>query len=429
MFFNSGIFIVSFLGFFGLYHARQWKQNTRVFLVLVASLLFYFVSDSGYLPLLAAVIIIHFLAGKVVPESRRAILLLIIVLDVSILIYFKFIRRELHLPLGLSFYIFQCLAWLIDIRSERIKPDQNLLEFAGSVAYFPHLPAGPIINTKNLKETFSAIVSWDDCKAGILFFSLGVAKKTIADLLAPITETYLSSGSLTYLEACTGSIAGLARIYGDFSGYTDMAWGLSLLLGFRLPVNFFRPFYAQSVTSYYSERWHISLARWIREYLFIPLSIRLLRKEIPVELGILLSFLIMSLWHGSDTTFIFWGLYVALLIIMEERMKLRTGRVGIIRTNLLVMLGLILFYSKDLGTAGKTFQSLILLKGHPGSHGFIEFILTCVGFGTLIVLSLIDEKSLPKISPSKLFWPIVTALALLGFLLGSGHRSFIYFDF
>lgn len=391
--------------------------------------MFYAASDYYYLPLLAGVIATHFYAGKFNPQYRRRVIQGVILMDVLVLAYFKFVQEDIHLPLGLSFYIFQCLSWLFDILNGRAKPDMSAVEFAGSVTYFPHLPAGPILRTNDLRSTFQAEITWVDCKAGILFFTLGLFKKTIADLLAPLTEANLFNGTQSSLEAWTGGIAGLARLYGDFSGYTDMAWGISLLLGFRLPVNFFRPFSSTSITNYYSERWHITLGRWIREYLFVPISLKLLRKGIPVEIGILISFLIMSLWHGSSTTFILWGFYIGMLIIIEDRMKFRTGSIGIIRTNILVMIGLIIFYSSNVGTALSTIQSLVSFQGNVSHNLLVELALTTSAFIILIGLSFIDHKSLPRILHSILFWPLVYAFALISFVLGTGSRSFIYFDF
>jgi alginate O-acetyltransferase complex protein AlgI len=429
MFFNSSLFIICFLSFFGIYHSREWQKNTRIFLVLVASLLFYALCDYYYLPLLLGVIAIHFYAGNYKRQHRLLVFCSVILLDILILAYFKFIKEDIKYPLGLSFYIFQCLSWLFDIRSGRTKPDLSAIEFASSVTYFPHLPAGPILKNDTLRNTFQSLISWEDCKSGILYFSLGITKKTVADLLAPVTDAYLLNGAENWLEAWTGGIAGLARIYGDFSGYTDMAMGISILLGFRLPINFYRPFTATTVTNYFSERWHITLAQWIREYLFLPISLRFSRMGIPVEIGVLVSFLIMSLWHGSNFTFLVWGLYIGILIIIEDRVKFKAGYIGIIRTNLLVMLGLVIFYSSSLKSSFTTFQAFFVFEEITSRSIQTEFIMTLLGFMSLILISFLDHNNLPKISRSKFYWLLTFAFFLFSFLLGTSNRSFIYFDF
>ena len=373
-----------------------------------------------YLPLLLGVMFIHFTFRN---------LTALIILDVLLLGHFKFFYSE-NLPFGISFYIFQCMAYSIDTLSRDEERIESMVPFFASVSFFPHLPAGPLLKTRNIVRYFEQQATWESCRRGMFYFALGLMKKTIADLLIPVTESHLTHGATSTFAAWTGSIAGLARLYGDFSGYTDMAWGLALMIGIELPVNFYRPFSATSIRQYYAERWHITLADWIKSYLLMPIGLAFSRKNIPVSLALILTFIIMGFWHGSKINFLAWGMYVAILILIEEKIHLNLPKfMKMIGVNFLVMIGLIFFFSEDMKVA---FQNLSMLFSfdHQETHGMmLTSALTMMGFITLIGLSFLDYKSLPKIETSPIFWTLIVLFVFLSFTFSPSTKSFIYFDF
>ena len=266
-------------------------------------------------------------AARVAGGRGRNWLLLSLVTNLGLLGYFKYANfgfdtlneilaiagsggfnvAEIILPVGISFYTFQTLSYTIDIYRGKVEPVKRFGDFACYVAMFPQLVAGPIVRYSTVaRQLFERTHTVDKFAAGVLAFESGLIKKVLlADLLAPTADLVFNGGAVTTFDAWLGSLAFSLQLYFDFSGYSDMAIGLGLMLGFRLPINFDRPYISQSITEFW-RRWHISLSAWLRDYLYLPLGGN--RKgSMRTYVNLALVMLIGGLWHGAAWTFLVWG--------------------------------------------------------------------------------------------------------------------------
>ncbi len=344
MVFNSLEFAVFFLAVFALYHAlRHRAQNL---LLLVASYVFYGAWDWRFLGLIALSTVVDYAVGLQLAATddvarRKRWLLVSLVTNLGILGAFKYfgffadslaglaalggldlprVTTEIVLPVGISFYTFQTLSYTIDIYRKRLQPTRGFLDFALFVAFFPQLVAGPIERASRLlpqvlsprKPTSAGFGS------GCWLILRGLFKKVVlADNLAPLADRVFESGAdVTGLETLLGVYAFAWQIYGDFSGYSDMARGLARLLGFELMLNFDLPYLATSPSDFW-RRWHISLSTWLRDYLYIPLGGNRGGRAFVVR-NLMLTMLLGGLWHGAAWTFVAWGLYQGLLLVAHR---------------------------------------------------------------------------------------------------------------
>ncbi len=338
MLFNSFLFLCGFLPITCLLF-WQLGRRSRSFAVawlVLASLVFYGWWNPAYVLLLAGSIVFNYLAGLGINEQRlkgkirRSTLFLVIALTVDLLIlaYYKYASFFVHsfadatgqnwsvaaiaLPLGISFFTFTQIAFLVDTWRGRVD-SFNPIDYALFVTYFPHLIAGPILHHGEMMRQFSApwmgIFNADNVAAGATIIVIGLFKKVaIADAVArysdPVFAAALTS-PISLLEAWGGAIAYTLQIYFDFSGYSDMAIGLSILFGIRIPLNFNSPYKARNIVDFW-RRWHISLSRFLRDYLYIPLGGNRQGKA-HRYVNLMLTMLLGGLWHGAGWTFILWG--------------------------------------------------------------------------------------------------------------------------
>jgi alginate O-acetyltransferase complex protein AlgI len=342
MIFNSFIF----WGFFAIVLALYWRLPHRGqnYLLLLAGYIFYGFWDWRYLGLLAFSTIVDYYVGYYlvrVDDARRRKLLITasVVVNLTFLGFFKyfgFFVNEmaglltslgfqphlpvLHivLPVGISFYTFQSMAYTIDIYRRKAQPARNLVEFATYVAYFPPLVAGPIERASNLLPQIQNERRFKpgDFAEGLYHIMIGLAKKVfIADNLAPIANRVfdMPAGELTSTEMLIGVYAFAFQIYGDFSGYSSIAQGVSKWLGIDLSYNFRMPYFSRSPSEFW-QRWHISLSQWLRDYLYIPLGGNR-HGPTRTHVNLLLTMLLGGLWHGANWTFIAWGAWHGLLLI------------------------------------------------------------------------------------------------------------------
>ena len=376
MVFSDLIFLFFFLPSVLLVTKLSPKRFRNIELLLF-SLLFYAWGEPVYVLLMLSVIIINYSAGiliarfpvKTHPILRKLFLLLAVAANLLILGYFKYtgflletINRifgkhifipEIVLPIGISFYIFQSMSYVIDVYRYQVRPQYNPLLFGTYVSLFPQLIAGPIVRYRDVadqltyrEETVSRFAY------GIKRFIYGLAKKVlIANQMGILADRMLLNESGT-ISAWVGIAAYTLQIYFDFSGYSDMAIGLGRMLGFRFMENFAHPYVSRSVTEFW-RRWHISLSSWFKEYVYIPLGGN--RKGVPRQcLNLLFVWMLTGLWHGASVNFILWGLYYAVLLILET---LILGRLIIrlpvfirhILTLFIVAFGWGIFYYTDIG--------------------------------------------------------------------------------
>lgn len=457
MLFNSFVFIFAFLPvvFFGFYGIGRYNHKLAFLWLALASLFFYGWWDYRYVVLLLGSIVVNFGAGYALAKrlflQPKLLLSLAVAGNLLLLGYYKyanffidnlnaltgtgFTNSEIILPLGISFFTFTQIAFLVDTYQGKVK-ETHFIHYTLFVTYFPHLIAGPVLHHKEMMPQFELR---DNCRfdsqnvaLGLTIFILGLAKKVlIADSLAeyatPIFNAVHSGGQPQLLEAWIGALSYTFQLYFDFSAYSDMAIGLSLLFNVRLPVNFNSPYQAVSIIEFW-RRWHMTLSRFLRDYLYIPLGGN--RKgELRRYLNLLIAMLLGGLWHGAGWTFIAWGglhgFYLTvnhLWITLKQRLGWRDGgkcsrSVSATFTFLLVVFAWVFFRAESFDAALRMVEGMIGMNGCSISKkhemtAFGQFVknwgvefsgtLTMTGMNPggafrYLILSLIITLSLPNL--------------------------------
>ncbi len=388
MVFSSVTFLFFFLPIFvAVYFLAPtiWGKNL---VTLLFSLVFYAWGEPKFVLILLASIVFNMFAAVIIDKysgSARAYALTAAVsINLLLLVYFKYANfitvnldamlrpmglaiaeTNIQLPLGISFFTFHCLSYVIDVYRRRFKANRDPIEVALYIALFPQLVAGPIVRYKTVARQLRARShTLSHASAGARIFIIGLAQKVlIADVVAPLAEAvfdYIPHRSM--VEAWTGLLAYTIQIYFDFAGYSNMAIGLGLVLGFTFPRNFRLPYTALSITDFW-RRWHMSLSSWLRDYLYIPLGgsrvggVRTYRNLLTV-------FLLCGIWHGANWTFVVWGAWHGAFLIMERLglgalLARVTAPVRWAYVLLAVMGGWVLFRSNELSDALQFYGSLI----------------------------------------------------------------------
>jgi alginate O-acetyltransferase complex protein AlgI len=364
---------------------RSWRNGV----IAVASLVFY-TSGAGYtVLLLCACMVINYLAGRMLEpreweltRERRLLLLIgVITVNLSALVVWKYagfatqqfdtIAKlvggdfpivHLALPIGISFYTFHHISYVVDVYRGERRALRNPVSFITYIAMFPQLIAGPIVRYREIADQLPQHRSHriDDIAAGFPRFAFGLCKKVVvADSLSPFVNSCFSTpdNQMTFAIAWLGAVGYTLQLYFDFSGYSDMAIGLGRMLGFRLPENFARPYSSTTITEFW-RRWHMSLSRWFRDYVYIPLGGNR-HGAAKTYRNLAIVFVLTGFWHGANWTFLIWGLYHGLLLIIERRfdwqqVRTRMPLPNLVRraaTAVLVIFGWVLFRSPDIGHA------------------------------------------------------------------------------
>jgi alginate O-acetyltransferase complex protein AlgI len=353
-------------------------------------------------------------------------------------------QRFFHiaLPLGISFYTFQSLSYTIDVYRGDAKAMRNFIDFACFVSMFPHLVAGPILKFSYLAEQLEArTLTLDKFVRGIAFFSLGLAKKILlANGCAQIADAAFGAHAVGMRDAWLGAISYAFQIYFDFSGYSDMAIGLGLMLGFVFARNFDSPYRATSITDFW-RRWHISLSTWLREYLYIPLGGN--RKgKLRTYVNLMITMLLGGLWHGAAWTFVIWGaIHGGVLALERSRGGLWftekvPALVRMVPTFLIVVIAWVFFRASDLPHATAYLASMFGWGQSSGSSALLSgviyqpYSLACVGLGAVVVWCCQDtyewtqSLTLPKTTVCfSLLWVSLVLMAT------QTYSPFIYFVF
>lgn len=363
---------------------RHWRNG----IVAVASLVFYAAGAGPSTLLLLVTMVVNFLAGPALePDEwdlatrrRKRVLLGVIVLDVAVLAIWKYAGfateqlagfarllggdfpvTHLVLPIGISFYTFHHISYVVDIYRGERPALREPVAFVTYIAMFPQLIAGPIVRYREIADQLPQHRTHplDDIAAGFPRFALGLSKKVIiADSLGPVVRACFEtpSSELTFAVAWLGALAYTLQLYFDFSGYSDMAIGLGRMLGFRLPENFARPYSSVTITEFW-RRWHMSLSRWFRDYVYISLGGNR-RGAARTYRNLIIVFALTGFWHGANWTFLIWGLYHGALLIIERGFHLDVApdgrRARIARRALsmaLVIIGWVIFRSAELPDA------------------------------------------------------------------------------
>ena len=410
MLFNSYEFIffflpITFAAFFAI--ARYSRQLAALWL-FAASLFFYGWWNPAYVGLLVGSILFNFAIGTAISREhkrgarlRSKLLVWIgVSADLALLAYYKyanffvsnaneFLNTGWHteaiiLPLGISFFTFTQIAFLVDAYRGEVK-ESNFIHYGLFVTYFPHLIAGPVLHHKEMMPQFALDrtyrLQWDNLSVGLTVFAIGLFKKVVlADGIAPFVSPVFGAAadgeSLTLLEAWCGTLAYTLQLYFDFSGYSDMAIGLSRMFGIRLPLNFDSPYKATSIIDFW-RRWHMTLSRFLRDYLYFALGGN--RKgPLMRHANLMVTMLLGGLWHGAGWTFVIWGgLHGIYLVINHAWRRFRffiagkapAGRIesiaGLLLTFFAVMLGWVFFRAKDAASA------LSIVRAMAGENGLM----------------------------------------------------------
>lgn len=392
MVFSSEIFLFLFLPLFmAIYFAVPFRRRSLV--ILIGSYVFYAWWRVDFLGLLIATTLFTYVIGQKVYFYRalplgRLYLAIGVIGCLLVLGAFKYlnffvdsfaalvgttpedlgVHWQIILPIGISFYVFQAISYLIDLARSDARPARSFLDFAAFIALFPQLIAGPILRYKDLERQFRhRPQSLSLVSEGLAIFLIGLGKKVlIADSIAPLADAGFAAPDPSAALAWAAALAYALQLYFDFSGYSDMAIGLGRMMGFTFPRNFRFPYWSQSITEFW-RRWHISLSTWLRDYLYISLGGNQ-RGAGRTYVNLMLVMLIGGLWHGANWTFLIWGLWHGIWLSVERatgwmRLWLRLGMAQSV-TFLLVLLGWVVFRAEDLG------QAQAMLFGMFGAQGW-----------------------------------------------------------
>ncbi len=483
MVFSSLIFLYLFLPLtLILYFSSPLKY--RNYVLLLASLLFYAWGELGYVLLMIISISMNWVAGLGIDAKKRQgkntipVLAIAISLNLAPLVFFKygnfivdnlnkllssislpiFELGALHLPIGISFFTFQAISYLIDINRNEAKVQKHPINLALYISLFPQLIAGPIVRYRDVaKEINSRVTRLDDLKSGTLRFVAGLGKKVlIANSMGAVADQVfaLPTESVSTGLAWIGIIAYTLQIYFDFSGYSDMAIGLGRIFGFHFLENFNYPYISRSIQEFW-RRWHISLSSWFRDYLYIPLG-GSRAGNWRTYFNLLLVFFLCGLWHGASWTFVIWGLYHGLFLMIE--------RIGLARllkrlpffiqhlyAMLVVTVGWVFFRAETIDQALQyivrlfDFNSVIYLNAKLFAAMNNQFYLTLI-VGLILCTPLVRDV-LIKLDNSKLFsansglgmaiskellisvWMVAVVLVSTAQMITSGYNPFLYFRF
>ena len=457
MLFSSIPFLYYFLPAVLLAHTIAPRKLKNAVL-LIASLFFYGWGEPKYLALMAVSIASFYGCGLAIERAKtrnmkKVWLTVSVVIGIALLTVFKYADfflqsfaavtglsiplLRLALPIGISFYTFQCMSYGVDVYRGNVPAQRNPITFGAYVALFPQLIAGPIVRYVDVaRELESRKTTFEDAAYGARRFLIGLSKKIIlANQLGQLTELFRASGEKSVLFHWMYAVAFMLHIYFDFSGYCDMAIGLGRILGFHFIENFNYPYLSKSVTEFW-RRWHMSLGSWFRDYVYIPMGGNRVSRGRWV-FNILTVWMLTGLWHGASWNFVLWGLFFAVLLLLEKTVRLERLPVCIRRIYVLfaVMVSFALFNAADLAQAGSdiaglfgglpltTAESIYYLRSYAG-----VFLLSMIG-ATPVVKTLADQ--IPE-KVSAVLEPVVLMALLLictGYLVDGSFNPFLYFRF
>ena len=456
MVFSSAEFLALFLPCVLLVYYNPFFRGRRfrnVFLLLV-SLFFYAWGEPVYVLLLMLSIAVNWWFGLQVEKDsphRRGLLAAAVVFNLAGLFVFKYLgfvcenlavlglavpRVELALPIGISFYTFQAMSYVIDVYRKKSPAQRSVLDVGLYVSFFPQLIAGPIVRYETVAlEIHGRKETWEDFCEGVPRFVCGLGKKAIlANNMALVADAAFQSGNLSAPMAWLGAVAYALQIYFDFSGYSDMAIGLGRMFGFHFLENFNRPYLASSITDFW-RRWHISLSTWFRDYVYIPLGGNRVSPRRHL-MNLFVVWLLTGIWHGANWTFIFWGLGYFLLLMAEKYAHI-DQKLGVLRrpyTRLCVLLLWVLFRADSLGAAGRYFAAMFT-GGRGTWDDFLYYFTNMKVYLAAAVICCLPLDRLWKRVPERArdgLAAIGTAALLLltlTYVVSSTYNPFIYFNF
>lgn len=442
-------------------------KSLKTQVLLLASLVFYAWGEPSLVFLMLLSIALGYVFGILIERFRgtpwaKICLLLSLGISVSFLGYFKYANffisnfnratgldipfLKVVLPIGISFYTFQLMSYIMDVYWKKVRAQKNLFQLATYIAMFSQLIAGPIVRYTDVEKQLSdRTITYEKVSYGIRRFVLGLGKKVlIANLLGEFCTTFKATEEKTVIFFWAYAVAISLQIYFDFSGYSDMAIGLGSMLGFHFMENFNYPFIAKSITEFW-RRWHISLGTWFRDYVYIPLGGS--RKNFATTLrNIFIVWMLTGLWHGADWTFVIWGMYFGCLLILEKAFLLNwLEKHDILGRLYTVFLCLISFVIFDGDSLWESLQYITALFGGGDYPVVNEITLYYLGsYFVIFVIALIGATPLPKrviakcmeikrygdlVSFLEPVFMVILLLVVTAYLVDGSFNPFLYFRF
>ena len=432
-------------------------------LLLISSLLFYFYGEPKYIILMVIEIVLAYFEAKLIEKYKsKEIFIFSIFIHVLLLCIFKYTNflitningifntnislLNIVLPIGISFYTFQIISYLVDVYKEKVKAQKNFISLATYVSLFPQLIAGPIVRYETInKELDNRKQTFNDFSSGISRFIIGLSKKVlIANILGELCNIFILSNEKTILFYWIYGISYSLQIYFDFSAYSDMAIGLGRMFGFHFMENFDYPYISKSITEFW-RRWHISLSSWFKDYVYIPLggsregTFKLIR-------NILIVWLLTGLWHGSEWTFVIWGMFIGILLVIEKLLlnKYIEKLPSIVRriyTLFIIMISFIIFSGSNINESFNNIVGLFNFS-NPFINKFTIHYLKDYGLVLIIAIFLstpILKNTIIKLKENKKINNIINILDIIvllilliivtSYLIDSSYNPFLYFRF
>ena len=474
--FNSGLFLFLFVGFAGIYLLLRRTTTLRILYVIAFSIYFYYKSSGIYFLLLLFAAISDYLIGNAIARTedkttKKRWVALSVIINLGMLGYFKYTNffiemanglmgagfldfQNIFLPVGISFFVFQSMSYTIDIYRGQIRPLERWIDYLFYLSFFPQLVAGPIVRAKDFIPQIRRplFVSREMFGTAIGLIVIGLLKKAIiSDYISlNFVDRIFDEPALYSGFECLMGIYGYAlQIYCDFSGYSDMAIGIALLLGFRFPKNFDAPYKAATITEFW-RRWHISLSSWLRDYLYISLGGN--RKgKVRTYINLIITMVLGGLWHGAAVRFVLWGALHGVALALHKMwlaivpwakangkdMNPLSRVLGTILTFHIVCLGWLLFRAEDMQPVHlmlyqilHSFNTSIIPQFVLGYKEVLALIV--IGYGMHFMPSAIDGDMQRKVANASFWWQVALLVVVAWCVMqikSSDIQPFIYFQF
>lgn len=467
MVFSSIVFLCAFLPITFILYTIIPSLKFKNGLLIVASLIFYAYGEPIYILLMLFSSLVNFIFAKIIGcnkvRIKKVFLILDVIINLGMLGIFKyssmvvislnnilnlnFTVPNILLPIGISFYTFQILSYVIDVYYNRVKVQNNYFKLLLYISFFPQLIAGPIVKYHDINEQIDNRKQIpEEVAKGIRRFIVGLFKKVLISNVMALAADNIYSYNLTDINivlSWIGAISYMLQIYFDFSGYSDMAIGLGKMFGFNIKENFNYPYYADSIKDFW-RRWHISLSSWFRDYLYIPLGGN--RKgKVRTCINKIIVFFFTGLWHGANWTFVVWGLYHGLFLLLEEYLNFIKKMPKVIRhiyVIIVVAVGFVMFRANTLYQGiyfikqmftGYSFSPLSISLAYEQLNPLFIIVLIIAIIGSLPVKKYIKNKvDLNKYKQIETVYYILSIVLLLICIInlsGSTYNPFIYFRF
>lgn len=458
MVFSSSVFLFLFLPILLFFYYVVFRKNIKWknIVLFISSLFFYAWGEPVVVLLMILSICVNYVFGLCMDGKRRKLVLAVsVVYNLAFLFVFKyfdftmgilesifranFVKLNIALPIGISFYTFQIMSYVIDVYRKEVKTQRNIIHLGLYISLFPQLIAGPIVRYSTVEnEILNRQETPELFKAGIERFIIGFSKKLIiannvgfiADNIYGMNGAELTTAFL-WLAAITYSL----QIYFDFSAYSDMAIGLGKMFGFNFEENFNYPYVSKSVTEFW-RRWHISLGTWLRDYLYIPLGGNRVGKVRHI-FNLFFTWFCTGLWHGANLTFILWGVYFFVFLVLEKNLKF-TKKIGVfshLYTILVVIVSWVIFRAESVSCAFEYLKGMFVFDFSSFLSPDFKWYIS--NFGVVLLVGIIGcmpiakhiKKYVQRIPVAELLGLVAMFLVALSFMLRSTYNPFIYFNF